>query len=51
MVEDFLKIIEAIQKYGTVPAIIAVLVLLALLGFGVFFAKKSAEEAPKKIEG
>ena len=51
MVEDFLKIIEAIQKYGTVPAIIAVLVLLALLGFGVFFAKKSTEEAPKKIEG
>ena len=48
MVEDFPLKIEAIQKYGTVPAIIAVLVLLALLGFGIFCQKNQQRKHLKK---
>ena len=54
MVDDFIKIIDAIKAYGVFPAVVAILIVIVLAGVGYLITTKTAQkvsgakDAPEK---
>lgn len=47
MVDDFIKLVDAIKLHGIVPAVVAILILVVLTLVGIYAARKTAVKAPE----
>lgn len=52
MVDDFIKLVDAIKSHGILPAVVAIIILIILTFIGIYAARKTAikpvEQAPAK---